>query len=64
MQSMLHPEADEPERVSVLGFIGVISKDLMAVHDDLLMFRMLEAKLYHSIIESRQVSSVRGTEYT
>ena len=45
---MLHREADEPERVRVLGFI---SKDLVTVHDDL-MFGMLEAKLYHRAVES------------
>ena len=49
MQTMLHREADEPERVKVLGFI---SKDLVTVHDDLLMFGMLEAKLYHRAVES------------
>jgi hypothetical protein len=45
---------------SVLGFI---CKDLMAVHDDLLMFRMLEAKLCYGIVESRRVSSVRSLKY-
>jgi hypothetical protein len=47
---MLHREAEEPERVRALGFI---SKDFVTVHVDLLMFGMLEAKLYHHIVESR-----------